>query len=38
MGQLGSDEVGSRWPKKEFVFNSLFEFGRLVGDTGWFSV
>jgi hypothetical protein len=32
MGQvLGGDEVGSRWwPKNAFVFNFLFEFGRLA--------
>jgi hypothetical protein len=26
-----------KWPKNAFVFDFLFAFGRLVGDTGWFS-
>ena len=34
---LGGDEISSGRPKNAFVFDFLFAFGRLVGDTGWFS-
>ena len=34
---LGGDEMSSGRPKNAFVFDFLFAFGRLVGDTGWFS-
>ena len=35
---LGGDEISSGRSKNAFVFDFLFAFGRLVGDTGWFSV
>jgi hypothetical protein len=39
MGQvLGEGEMSSRRSKNAFVFDFLFACGRLVGDTGWFSV
>ena len=34
---LGGDEISSGRSKNAFVFDFLFAFGRLVGDTGWFS-
>ena len=35
---LGGDETSSGRPKNSpFFFDFLFAFGRLVGDTGWFS-
>jgi hypothetical protein len=34
---LGGDEISSERPKNAFVFDFLFAFGRLVGDTGCFS-
>jgi hypothetical protein len=34
---LGGDEISSGRPKSAFVFDFLFAFWRLVGDTGWFS-
>ena len=34
---LGGDEISSERPKNAFVFDFLFAFGRLVGETGWFS-
>ena len=38
MGQvLGGGEMSSGRSKNAFVFDFLFAFGRLVGDTGWFS-
>jgi hypothetical protein len=39
MGQvLGGGEMSSSGrSKNSFVFDFLFAFGRLVGDTGWFS-
>jgi hypothetical protein len=35
---LGGDEISSGRPGNAFVFvfDFLFAFGRLVGDTGWF--
>jgi hypothetical protein len=35
---LGGDEVGSGRSKNAYVFDFLFGFGRLAGDTGWFNV
>jgi hypothetical protein len=35
---LGGGEMSSKRSKIAFVFDFLFSFGRLVGDTGWFSV
>jgi hypothetical protein len=38
MGQVrGGGEMGSKRSKNAFVFDFLFAFGRLVGDTGRFS-
>jgi hypothetical protein len=38
MGQvLGGGEMSSGRSKNAFVFDFLFAFGRLVGDTRWFS-
>jgi hypothetical protein len=34
---LGGDEISSGRPKNAFVFDFLFAFGRLVGDTRWLS-
>jgi hypothetical protein len=34
---LGGDEMSSGRPKNAFVFDFLFAFGRVVGDTGWVS-
>jgi hypothetical protein len=34
---LGGDEISSGRPENGFVFDFLFAFGRLVGDTGGFS-
>jgi hypothetical protein len=34
---LGGDEISSKRSKNAFVFDFLFAFGRLAGDTGWFS-
>ena len=39
MGQvLGGGEMSSKRSKNTFVFDFIFTSGRLVGDTGWFSV
>jgi hypothetical protein len=37
VGQVlgGGDEISSGRPKNAFVFDFLFAFGRLVGDTGY---
>jgi hypothetical protein len=40
MGQVlggDGDEISSERPKNSFVFDFLFAFGRLVGNTGVFS-
>jgi hypothetical protein len=34
---LGGGAISSGRPKNAFVFDFLFAFGRLLGDTGWFS-
>jgi hypothetical protein len=34
---LGGGEMSSERSKNAFVFDFLFAFGRLVGDTGYFS-
>jgi hypothetical protein len=34
---LGGDEISSGRPKNAFVFDFLFAFWRLMGDTGCFS-
>jgi hypothetical protein len=33
----GGGEMSSKRSKNAFFFDFLFAFGRLVGDTGWFS-
>jgi hypothetical protein len=36
IGVGGVFEIEAGRPKNAFVFDFLFAFGRLVGDTGWF--